>query len=348
MRAVVYEAFQGVPSVQQLPDPVPPPGGAVIEVRATGLCRSDWHGWMGHDPDIALPHVPGHEFAGVVAAVGTDVRHWQVGDRVTAPFVCACGGCEACLAGDNQVCADQFQPGFNHWGSFAEFVAIRGADLNLVGLPEDVDFGPAALLGCRFSTAYRALTAVARLSAGEWLAVHGCGGVGLAAVMIGRSLGAHVVAVDRSARALEAARSFGADVRISADGDVPGEVRAATAGGAHVSVDAFGSTVTAGNSLRSLRTRGRHVQIGLLLTDDGNTPIPMSTVISRELQVFGSHGMAAHAFAPMLDDVATGRLDPGRIIGDTISLDDAPAALMAMSTGLGSGGATIIDPRRIT
>jgi alcohol dehydrogenase len=348
MRAVVYESFEAPPSVQHVADPAPPPGGAVIEVVATGLCRSDWHGWMGHDPDIALPHVPGHEFAGVVAAVGSGVRRWQVGDRVTAPFVCACGRCEPCLAGQNQVCADQFQPGFNHWGSFAEFVAIRGADLNLVGLPGGVDFGPAALLGCRFSTAYRALTAVAELQPGEWLAVHGCGGVGLAAVMIGHALGARVVAVDVSDEALHTARSFGAEVTISGDGDVPGSVRDATGGGAHASVDAFGSAATAANSILGLRTRGRHVQIGLLLNDDGFTPIPMTAVISRELRLLGSHGMAASAFAPMLRDVVAGRLDPSRIIGTTIALGDAAAALMAMSSGRGNGGATLIDPRRLT
>jgi D-arabinose 1-dehydrogenase-like Zn-dependent alcohol dehydrogenase len=348
VRAVVFESFQGRPSVQQVADPAPPSGGAVIEVVATGLCRSDWHGWMGHDADVALPHVPGHELAGVVAAVGTGVRNWQVGDRVTTPFVCSCGVCEPCLAGENQVCTDQFQPGFTHWGSFAEYVAIERADLNLVRLPAGLDFAPAALLGCRFSTAYRALTAVGRLQPDEWLAVHGCGGVGLAAVMIGYALGARVLAIDVSAKALDAARSFGADVTIAADGDVPAAVRDTTGGGAHVSVDAFGSATTAANSILGLRPRGRHVQIGLLLTDDGTTPIPMSAVISRELQLLGSHGMAAHAFVPMLRDITAGRLDPSRIVGDTITLGEAPAALMAMSSGVGSGGATIIDPRRAT
>jgi D-arabinose 1-dehydrogenase-like Zn-dependent alcohol dehydrogenase len=348
VRAVVIDSFQGRPSVQQVADPTPAPGGVVIEVVATGLCRSDWHGWMGHDADIALPHVPGHELAGIVAAVGSGVRDWRVGDRVTTPFVCACGSCEPCLAGENQVCVNQFQPGFTHWGSFAEYVAIHRADLNLVGLPAGLDFASAALLGCRFSTAYRALTAVGLLQPGEWLAVHGCGGVGLAAVMIGHALGARVVAVDVTAKALDVARSFGADVTMTAEGDVRAAVREATGGGAHVSVDAFGSAMTAANSVLSLRTRGRHVQIGLLLTDDGNTPIPMSAVISRELQLLGSHGMAAPAFVPMLHDIAAGRLDPSRIIGDTISLEEVPDALMAMSTGVGNGGATIIDPKRVT
>ena len=91
MKAAVYEAFASPITIQTVPDPTPTPDGVVIQVMATGLCRSDWHGWMGHDPDITLPHVPGHELAGIIAAVGKDVRRWQVGDRVTLPFVCGCG-----------------------------------------------------------------------------------------------------------------------------------------------------------------------------------------------------------------------------------------------------------------
>ena len=91
---------------------------------ATGLCRSDWHGWIGHDPDIALPHVPGHEFAGTIESVGAQVRRWAPGQRVTMPFIGACGTCAQRMAGEQQVCARQSQPGFHTWGSFAERVAI--------------------------------------------------------------------------------------------------------------------------------------------------------------------------------------------------------------------------------
>ena len=155
-----------------------------MRVKATGVCRSDWHGWVGHDKDITLPHVPGHELAGVVEAVGRDVRKWKRGDRVTVPFVCGCGECPQCQAGHQQVCDHQFQPGFTHWGSFAEFVSIHRADLNLVALPESLAFDTAASLGCRFATSFRAVVDQGRTSAGQWVAVHGCGGVGLSAVMI--------------------------------------------------------------------------------------------------------------------------------------------------------------------
>ncbi|MFD9260660.1 alcohol dehydrogenase catalytic domain-containing protein, partial [Streptomyces sp. NPDC059538] len=195
MRAVVFERYGERAEVKDVAEPAPPAGGVVVRVEATGLCRSDWHGWMGHDPDIVLPHVPGHELAGVVEAVGAGVRNWRVGDRVTTPFVCACGSCADCAAGHHQVCARQTQPGFTHWGSFAEYVALDHADVNLVAVPEELSYATAAGLGCRFATAFRAVVAQGRVAAGEWVSVYGCGGVGLSAVMIAAAAGARVVAV---------------------------------------------------------------------------------------------------------------------------------------------------------
>jgi len=242
MRAVVYDAFGVAPEVRDVDRPSAPEGGVVVEVRATGLCRSDWHGWAGHDDDISLPHVPGHELAGVIAEVGTGVARWRVGDRVTVPFVCGCGHCEWCLQGDAQVCPDQTQPGFTHDGSFAELVVLHAADANLVSIPESVSFEAAAALGCRFATAYRGLVGRARLSEGEWVTIVGAGGVGLSAVMIAKALGARVIVVDRHQAALEAASLLGADHTVLANGrDVPALVHELSHGGTHVSVDAVAS-----------------------------------------------------------------------------------------------------------
>lgn len=167
MRAVVFEEFGKIAGVRDVPDPVPSDQGVVVRVEATGLCRSDWHGWMGHDPDITLPHVPGHELAGVVEAVGSTVVNWRPGDRVTVPFVCACGRCSACAAGAQQVCERQTQPGFTHWGSFAQYVALEQADVNLVAVPEELSFATAAGLGCRFATAFRAVVGQGRVGPGS-------------------------------------------------------------------------------------------------------------------------------------------------------------------------------------
>lgn len=342
MRAVVFERYGEPAEVREVADPAPAEHGVVVRVEATGLCRSDWHGWMGHDPDITLPHVPGHELAGVVEAVGARVTGWRPGDRVTVPFVCACGSCPSCAAGDQQVCERQTQPGFTHWGSFAQYVALEHADVNLVAVPEELSYATAASLGCRFATAYRAVVAQGRVAAGEWVAVHGCGGVGLSAVMIAAAAGARVVAVDVSPRALDLARKFGAAEALDASGvaDTAEAVRELTGGGAHLSLDALGSPVTCVASVNGLRRRGRHVQVGLLPVAP---EIPMSRVIGLELELLGSHGMAAHAYPRMLELVRAGVLRPDLLVTATIALNAAPTALTAMGTAPGAG-VTVIEP----
>ncbi len=344
MKALVYHAFGEPLSIEQVADPTPPDGGVVIQVQASGLCRSDWHGWVGHDPDITLPHVPGHEFAGVVAAVGAEVRRWHVGDRVTLPFVCGCGSCPPCLSGNQQVCDRQFQPGFTHWGSFAEWVAVDYADVNLVRLPDEMDPVTAASLGCRFVTAFRAVKEQGKVSGGQWVAVHGCGGVGLSAIMIASALGANVVAVDISEEKLALARAVGAVATVNAD-EVPhvvAAVRDLTGGGAHVSLDALGSPVTCYNSIACLRKRGKHVQVGLMLGEHRHPAIPMARVIAYELEILGSHGMQAHQYPLLLDMIQRGALHPEKLVGATISLEEAATALPHMATFPGSG-VTVID-----
>lgn len=344
MRALVIEAF-GIPAeVREVPEPGCPPDGVVIDVHATGLCRSDWHAWSGHDPDVVLPHVPGHEFAGVVTQTGPDVARLAAGDRVTVPFVLACGRCASCRAGAGQVCEDQRQPGFTLPGSFAERVAVPRADLNVVPLPDALDLVTAAGLGCRFATAHRAVTAHARVAAGEHVVVLGCGGVGLAAVMIAAARGAHVVAVDVAESALVLARAFGA-AEVVRSTEPAAAVRDLTDGGAHVAIDALGSTATCAAGLASLRPRGRHVQVGLLLGADAVPPVPMGLVIARELQVFGSHGMAAADYPAMLAEIASGALRPDRLITGRIGLGELPGALAAMGEHPPTG-VTVADPRR--
>ncbi|MEU8612003.1 alcohol dehydrogenase catalytic domain-containing protein [Actinoplanes sp. NPDC048791] len=343
MRAVIYDRFGELPELRDVRDPEPPEDGVVVAVRATGLCRSDWHGWRGHDTDIRLPHVPGHEFAGEIAAVGAGVRGWQTGDRVTAPFVCACGTCPACLAGDQQVCHRQEQPGFTYWGSFADLVVVPHAETNLVRLDDRISFAAAATLGCRFATAFRAVVAQGRVRPGEWVVVHGCGGVGLSAVMIAVAAGARVVAVDVSAEALALARRFGAAATVDATTPPVEAIRELTGGGAHVSLDALGSQVTLTASIEGLRRRGRHVQVGLLPAVTGRPTVPMELVVAHELEILGSHGMPAHAYPEMLSLVETGALRPGELITGELALPAAAAALAAMD-GAAPAGVQVIVP----
>ena len=344
MKAAIYRAFGKPLSIEQVPDPEPMPGGVVIAVKATGLCRSDWHGWMGHDPDIRLPHVPGHELAGVVEAVGAEVTRWAPGDRVTLPFVCGCGACPQCESGNHQVCDRQFQPGFTHWGSFAEYVAVDYADVNLVRLPDDLDFVTAASLGCRFVTSFRAVVDQGQVSAGQWVAVHGCGGVGLSAIMIASALDAHVVAVDIDETKLAFARSIGAEEAINGSEveSVADSIRTVTGGGAHVSIDALGSTVTCANSIDGLRKRGKHIQVGLMVGEDRRPALPMDRVIADELEILGSHGIQAHRYAELLTMIRSGDLRPDRLIGKTINLEEAATELPQMNSFAGTG-VTVID-----
>jgi len=343
MKAVIYRAFSERPEVEDLPDPVPRADAVVLKVMASGVCLSDWHGWQGHDPDIELPHVPGHELAGVVEAVGEAVTKWQIGDRVTVPFVGGCGRCPQCHSGNQQVCDYQFQPGFTHWGSFAEYVAIHYADENLVRLPPDMEFQTAASLGCRFATSFRAIVDQGRVSPDEWVVVHGCGGVGLSAIMIACALGAKVLAVDLADDKLAEAMRLGAVacVNASSGNDIAEAIRESTQGGAHVSVDAIGSAAVFGNSIDSLRKRGKHIQIGLMVGDNARPEIPMGKVLSNELEIIGSHGMQAHRYTEMLEMISAGRLAPEKLIGRTIRLKESIDALTSMSE-FGSCGVTII------
>ncbi|ESX50260.1 zinc-dependent alcohol dehydrogenase family protein [Mesorhizobium sp. C416B] len=344
MKAVVFEKFGETPRILTVPDPKPAADGVVIKVEATGLCRSDWHGWMGHDDGITLPHVPGHELAGIVVAVGKQVTRWKAGERVTVPFCVGCGRCFECNSGNHQVCEQQTQPGFTAWGSFAEYVAIEHADTNLVRLPEEMEFATAASLGCRFVTSFRAIVDQGRVTPGEWVAVHGCGGVGLSAIMIASSMGANVIAIDLTDEKLEFARKIGAVATINAS-TTPNVVKAVkqiTNGGAHMSMDALGHPTTSFNSIANLRRRGRHVQVGLMLGEHARPKVPMDKVIAFELEIFGSHGMQAYRYPAMMEMIRTGKLKPELLVGNKISLDEAPAALMAMGgfEGIGIGVVT--------
>jgi alcohol dehydrogenase len=343
MKAVIYRAFSAPPEIEQVPDPVPGTGGVVLKVMASGVCRSDWHGWQGNDPDIELPHVPGHELAGIVEEVGKGVSRWKPGDRVTVPFVGGCGRCPECESGNQQVCDHQFQPGFTHWGSFAEYVAIHYADVNLVRLPEEMKFTTAASLGCRFATSFRAIVDQGRVSAGQWVAIHGCGGVGLSAIMIATAFGANVVAVDIDDDKLALARKLGAVAGVNASdvADVAEAVRDLTEGGAHVSLDAIGSADVCFTSIDGLRKRGRHIQVGLMVAENCRPKVPMDKVLANELEILGSHGMQAHRYDEMLEMIVAGKLSPEKLIRTKIKLEESIVALTSMNE-FKTNGVTVI------
>ena len=333
MKGIVFHEFQGVLKVEQLPMPKLKPDGVIIKVKATGLCRSDWHGWMGHDSDIQLPHVPGHEWAGIIASVGKNVSQFKIGDRVTAPFVCGCGTCPECHSGNEQVCDRQSQPGFTHWGSFAEYVGIDYADTNLVLLPDEIEFKTAAILGCRFITSFRAVVAQGKVKKNDFVAVHGCGGVGLSAIMIANAFGANTIAVDLNNEQLALAKTLGAThlVNPTEVNDVVKAIITQSNGGVQISIDALGSKQTSINSISNLRKRGKHIQVGLMTGDHSHLKIPMDRILAEELEILGSHGMQAHKYPQMLQMIKDGLLQPQKLLDNEISLEEACQILPQMN-----------------
>ncbi len=344
MRAAVLTGWRKPLEIRDVNDPECPPDGVVLDVLACGICRSDWHAWTGTDPDIELPHIPGHEFCGTVVEAGREVTRWRPGDRVIAPFILACGQCPDCQAGHQTTCATQVVPGFTEPGAFAERIAVPRADVNLTALPDTMDPALAAALGCRVTTAWQALTGRARLQAGEWLAVWGAGGVGLSAMLLGRALGARVAVVDVVAEKLDHAQDLGADAAIDAStGDAVAHVRQVTGGGADVAVEALGISETTRNALLSLRKLGRMVQVGMPAGDHVSMPLPMDAVYSGQLTIHGTRGMPAHRYPSLLSLIEGGHVDLAPLIARRAALSDATTELAAFDGPAPPGVAVITD-----
>jgi len=348
MRAAVFEGVRKPLVVRDMPDPSPGPDGAVIRVEANGICRTDWHLWTGDwswvGIQIPVPHVFGHEFCGVVEEVGANTKNWKAGDRVLVPFSQGEGTCEWCRSGHQNVCDTPLVPGVAYWGGFSRKVAVPFADVNLVRLPEAVPFVDAASMGCRYMTAFHAIVDQAEVKPGEWLAVHGCGGVGLSAVQIGAAMGANVIAVDVSDEKLAAAKGEGAMHTVNASKDEPiASITALTGGGAHVSIDALGVQATCVNSVMCVRKRGRHVQVGLTSgAEKGQVALPIDIIVLKEVRIIGSLGMQAPNFGRMLQMVESKKLNPGKLVHKKIRLEDASAVLESMDK-YGTVGVTVIS-----
>lgn len=286
MKAAVLTRLREPLEIQELPDPVPGPNDALIQVEACGICRSDWHVWQGDwtwaGVRVELPHVLGHELSGLVVDAGTNARNFEPGQRVTTAFHMACGKCHPCYSGHSNRCESGYGSiGFSFNGGYGRLVIVPHADVNLIRLPDAVDFVSAASLGCRFMTAYHGLVDRAVVRPGEWVAIFGAGGIGLSAVQIASALGAQVVAVDIKAEKLEMARREGAVETVNASTqDAAQVVKDATGGGARLSVDALGIAQTTRPALRSLRRGGRHLQIGLTSqSEQGQIALPVDAMV---------------------------------------------------------------------
>ena len=344
MRAARLTGWRAPLEITNVPDPTPPEGGVVLRVLACGICRSDWHAWTGADPDVKLPMIPGHEYCGEVIGLGKGVTRWQLGDRVIAPFILACGRCGDCAAGHQTICADQIVPGFTCDGAFAEQIAVAHADTNLARMPKGLQPEVAAALGCRVTTAWQALVGRAQIQPGEWLAVFGGGGVGISAMLLGRALGARVVVVDVVQDKLDHATQLGADAVVNA-AQMPGSdaVKDITGGGAHVAIEALGIETTTVAAIRSLRKLGRMVQIGMPAGDHTNMTLPMDALYSGQLSIHGTRGMPSWRYPDLLNLIAGGHVDLAPLVTRRVSLSQASAELAAFDHPAPPGVAVITD-----
>jgi D-arabinose 1-dehydrogenase-like Zn-dependent alcohol dehydrogenase len=348
MRAAVMEAIRQPLVVREVPDPELPSNGAILRAEAEGVCRSDWHAWSGDWSWIgltpALPLVMGHEFCGVIEEVGKDVRNFKRGDRVLVPFSQGEGTCEYCRTGNSHVCVRPQLPGFSYWGGYGRLVAVPQADVNLVPMPDQVGFLEGAALGCRFMTSYHGVVDRAQVKPGEWVAVHGCGGIGLSAIHIASAIGATVIAVDLDDRKLELAKKVGAAHVVNGKStDAVKAILELTRGGAHVAVDALGIAATCRNAIMSLRKQGRSLQIGLTSQNEkGDVALPIDRMVTMELQLIASLGMPASRYPSMLAMVAAKKLRPGDMITETVGLEGASRVLQEM-TSFQNVGMSIIN-----
>ncbi len=351
MRAAVLESHGEPLEITDVDAPDVTPDGAVVAVDACGICRSDWHGWQGDWDWLGIQPQPGqilgHEPAGRVIAVGENVENIDEGDHVAVPFNLGDGTCPQCRRGHSNTCENVMPLGFVEpvQGAFAEELHVPAADHNLVELPDGVSSVDMAGLGCRFMTSFHALAHRADVEAGDWLVVHGCGGVGLSAVHIGDALGANVVAVDLTDEKLRKAEELGAVETVNATeyDDVPGAVQQTIGGGADISVDALGIAETCRNSVLSLGTRGQHVQIGLTTQDEeGVVGLPTDAMVMKEIEFIGSLGMPPTRYDEIFRMVATDKLNPSAVVSKTVDLGDVNDELEAM-TDFGTVGIPVID-----
>ena len=342
MRAAVLRAYNADLVIEDVPDPACPPDGVVLKVMACGVCRSDWHGWVGEHPRVKPGQIGGHEYCGEVMAAGQLAKH-KLGQIVVAPFILACGACPSCQSGNSHTCPNQRLPGFTEPGAFAEYVAVP-FDHNLAVLPDTLSPTLAAGLGCRVTTAWHALTGRAALQAGEWLAVHGTGGIGLSTLILGRALGARVIVVDIVPEKLAHALSLGAEAAVDArEGNTAAVIREITGGGAHVSVEALGIEVTTNASIECLRPLGRHVQVGMPVGHTAHMQINMNAVYMGNLALFGTRGMPSWRYPSLLSLIEAGRVDLTPLIARTVPLSDISRELAAFNGPTPPGVAVVTD-----
>lgn len=331
MRAVKYQGPGQPFSLKTVPRPEPLPGQVRVKLKACGMCHTELHFRDGL-LDLGRRDVTmGHEAAGVIDAVGQGVDPARLGERVLVYYYEGCGACEYCRSGDEQLCATvKAQPGFFTDGGYADYMVVRASNCILV--PDHVALEDIAPMACAGTTAVHA-GKMAAIKPGEWVVVHGTGGVGLALLQYVRCAGGRVIAIDRSRQRLELAQVLGAEhiIDATACADVAGEVLALT-GGAHVVFELVGRQATLQASLAMLRRKGRYVVVGY--SADLLSVHPVELIV-REIHVMGSVGSTLQDAHDIVALVSRGAIRS--FVDRCIALEDFEQGLQALEQGNAQG-----------
>jgi len=291
---------------------------ALVRVKAAGICHSDAHYRAGLSPVRSLPLTLGHEVAGVVEEVGSQVSNVKVGAGVCLHYLVTCGDCYYCSTGNEQFCISGAMIGKHRDGGYAEYISVPSR--NAFPLPDELSFEEGAVLMCSSATSFHALQK-AEVKPGERVAIFGVGGLGMSAVQLARAFGAlDVYAVDVDEKKLEVAEHLGAVPVNARAGDPVEELRRLTGGkGVDVALELVGLPLTMRQAVQSLAIFGRAVIVGL--TDQTFEIAPYADLLMKEAQVIGASDHLAQELPLLLEMVRRGLLDLSQVITETIPLD---------------------------
>ena len=343
MQAVQLVGIGQPLQMREVPLPAVGEKDVLVRIKAAGICHSDVHYRAGTSPVGPLPQTLGHEIAGVVEEVGSQVTNVKAGDRVCLHYLLTCGDCCYCSAGNEQFCVRGAMLGKHCDGGFAEYIAVPAR--NAVSLPDEIPFEQGAVLMCSSSTSFHALRK-ARLKPGETVAVFGVGGLGMSAIQLARAFGAlEVYAVDINENKLKLAGKYGAIAVNSTKGDPVAEIHRLTGErGVDVALEVIGLPQTMRQAVQSLAIFGRAVVVGV--TDQALEIDTYREILGKEAELIGSADHLLYELSLLLEFVRQGRLDLSEVITRTVPLDaDAINEAMDELAQYGSNAVrTVITP----
>ncbi len=316
---------------EQIDIPEIGPYDILVQVRACGICGSDLHGYLGAHPSVVMPRIMGHEFSGVIAELGKEVKEFRRGDRVVCDNEISCGSCEQCLQGNPNICSHIKTIGFTLDGAYCEYVKVPHR--NVYSLPGNVSFEDATLvqtLGVAYNSVKRA-----EISFNDWILIMGCGPIGLSVLILARAAGARLIVADMVDYRLDKARELGADVAVNTEKeDLLDRVMELTKGrGADRVIEAVGGSqdVTIGQCIRSVKRGGLVVLVGTFAQDKAT--LPATLFKDRQIELRGSKAYAGwKAFPELVSMIAEGKIAVSAMITHRMKLVEVEKGLKMMKS----------------